>query len=423
MLAGIQRKRTIESISFEELKNIVLNIPNEYANNNQEWIKIIWGIAQTSAQNGYDGLQIADEFSKKSSKYTSIIEVQKVYMQNKGKITDKNGKIVKIDILVNNKCVIGLGSEGYRFINNTQYCELADFPPILVDIFTPPKPLPKAEISCSNGVHKQTIESISAEELKNIVLNIPEEYADNYQEWIKIIWAIAQTSAQNGYNGLQIADEFSRKSSKYTSITEVEKVYRQNKGNITAGTLIHLSKYRREKQNKKFILKDILKLCNPMYSLYEKLQKETEELKEYESGELEEILSQNLEYQDIKEKLAKEIKLSEEFENELIGGKRKVRDHDHLTGEFRGAAHSICNLNYKIPRFIPIFFHNFSGYDAHFLVKELGADGENITLIPSNEEKYISFSKHIKYDTGKNVEMRFLDSYRFLPQIFTKFPK
>ncbi len=45
---------------------------------------------------------------------------------------------------------------------------------------------------------------------------------------------------------------------------------------------------------------------------------------------------------------------------------------------------------------MPIFFHNFSGYEARFSVKELGADGENITLIPSNEEKYISFSKHIK---------------------------
>ncbi len=50
-----------------------------------------------------------------------------------------------------------------------------------------------------------------------------------------------------------------------------------------------------------------------------------------------------------------------------------VRDHDHLTGEFRGVAHSVCIQIYHIPRFIPIFFHNFSVSDAHFLVKELGS--------------------------------------------------
>ena len=40
---------------------------------------------------------------------------------------------------------------------------------------------------------------------------------------------------------------------------------------------------------------------------------------------------------------------------------RKVRDHCHLTGRFRGAAHSICNLQYRINPDkiqIPVFFHN-----------------------------------------------------------------
>ena len=32
---------------------------------------------------------------------------------------------------------------------------------------------------------------------------------------------------------------------------------------------------------------------------------------------------------------------------------QKVRDHYHYTGKFRGTAHSICNLSYKIPREIP----------------------------------------------------------------------
>ena len=48
----------------------------------------------------------------------------------------------------------------------------------------------------------------------------------------------------------------------------------------------------------------------------------------------------------------------------------KVRDHCHYTGEYRGAAHNICNLRYKVPKEIPIVFHNGSIYDYHFIIKE-----------------------------------------------------
>ena len=47
--------------------------------------------------------------------------------------------------------------------------------------------------------------------------------------------------------------------------------------------------------------------------------------------------------------------------------KRKVRDHCHYTGLYRGAAHSSCNLKYKIPNYIPVVAHNLTGYNAHFL--------------------------------------------------------
>ena len=49
----------------------------------------------------------------------------------------------------------------------------------------------------------------------------------------------------------------------------------------------------------------------------------------------------------------------------------KVRDHCHFTGKYRGAAHNICNLRYKIPKEIPIVLHNDSTYDYHFIIKEL----------------------------------------------------
>ena len=38
----------------------------------------------------------------------------------------------------------------------------------------------------------------------------------------------------------------------------------------------------------------------------------------------------------------------------------KVRDHCHYTGKFRGAAHNICNLRYKIPKKVSVVFHNGS---------------------------------------------------------------
>ena len=39
----------------------------------------------------------------------------------------------------------------------------------------------------------------------------------------------------------------------------------------------------------------------------------------------------------------------------------KVRDPCHYTRKFRGAAHNTCNLRYKIPKKIPVVFHNGSG--------------------------------------------------------------
>ena len=48
---------------------------------------------------------------------------------------------------------------------------------------------------------------------------------------------------------------------------------------------------------------------------------------------------------------------------------RKVR-HCHYTGKYRGAVHSICNLKFKVPNEIPVFFNKGSNYDYHFIIKE-----------------------------------------------------
>ena len=102
---------------------------------------------------------------------------------------------------------------------------------------------------------------------------------------------------------------------------------------------------------------------------------------------------------------------------------RKVRDHCHYTGKYRGAAHSNCNLQYKIPGHIPVIFYNLSGYDAHLFIRELSKHKSSIGVITKNKEDYISFSIKIKVGTriDKNgvevpieVDLRFIDSFRFM---------
>ncbi|XP_057299355.1 uncharacterized protein LOC130629979 [Hydractinia symbiolongicarpus] len=103
----------------------------------------------------------------------------------------------------------------------------------------------------------------------------------------------------------------------------------------------------------------------------------------------------------------------------------KVRDHCHFTGKFRGAAHQKCNLRYKVPNYIPVVFHNLSGYDAHLFIKELarkyGEDGMGV--IAENKEKYISFSTDVKVGEyidkngetkDRKIQLRFIDSFRFM---------
>ena len=59
------------------------------------------------------------------------------------------------------------------------------------------------------------------------------------------------------------------------------------------------------------------------------------------------------------------------FEKEIIDN--KVKDHCHLTGRYRGVAHSKCNNNVtqKRSNFIPFILHNFSNYDCHMFFKKL----------------------------------------------------
>ena len=101
----------------------------------------------------------------------------------------------------------------------------------------------------------------------------------------------------------------------------------------------------------------------------------------------------------------------------------KVRDHCHYTGLYRGLAHSLCNLRYKIPSYISVVFHNLSGYDAHLFIRELGTHTSDMEVIMKNKEDYISFSIKVpvkKYidkngeEKDKLIELRFIDSFKFM---------
>lgn len=92
-------------------------------------------------------------------------------------------------------------------------------------------------------------------------------------------------------------------------------------------------------------------------------------------------------------------------------GDKRVHDPCHVTGRYRGPAHQHCNLNNQDSCVIPIVMHNLSGYDGHFLIKPLLQVYEgSVQIIPTNKEKYISFTK-----TVGNIQLRFIDPFRFLP--------
>ena len=101
-------------------------------------------------------------------------------------------------------------------------------------------------------------------------------------------------------------------------------------------------------------------------------------------------------------------------EDDSRQSRRKCRDHDHYTGAYLGAAHNDCNLHRTESDFIPIFAHNFTGFDSHLILKEVAAatsdDGGTPfridSALPNNTEKFKTF---------QIGPYRFLDTMAFLP--------
>jgi hypothetical protein len=108
----------------------------------------------------------------------------------------------------------------------------------------------------------------------------------------------------------------------------------------------------------------------------------------------------------------------------------KVRDHCHLTSKYRGPACNSCNLQLKLTHVIPVIFHNLRGYDMHLLLQEVGRFKRELTVIPNNMEKYMSFSigtmkkcydyKKKEYVDKLKYDLRFIDSFQFMPSSLDK---
>ena len=94
-----------------------------------------------------------------------------------------------------------------------------------------------------------------------------------------------------------------------------------------------------------------------------------------------------------------------------------MKDHDHITGLYRGAAHNECNFKLRLdPKKvqIPVIFLNLGGYDAHLLMQAMARVPGEIKCIPNNTEKYISFSLG---------NVKFIDSINFLQSSLDKLVK
>ena len=83
----------------------------------------------------------------------------------------------------------------------------------------------------------------------------------------------------------------------------------------------------------------------------------------------------------------------------------KVKDHCHVTCKFSGAAHNKCNINLRLPKKLPIIFHNLQGCDGHITFKELNNSNVDVVVIPKGIDKYMSIIS--------NRHITFIDSLQF----------
>src|SRR3977135_4329033 len=101
----------------------------------------------------------------------------------------------------------------------------------------------------------------------------------------------------------------------------------------------------------------------------------------------------------------------------------KNYDHDHITGVYRGAACGWCNRKmYLSRRSLPIYFHNYRGYDNHHIVHAFKArKGWLIEPIAQNTEKFMAMTAKFPIGETENgnaiyINFCFRDSFQVLSE-------
>ena len=110
--------------------------------------------------------------------------------------------------------------------------------------------------------------------------------------------------------------------------------------------------------------------------------------------------------------------------------KNRVRDHCHISGKFRGAAHRHCNIALRLSKDVTVAMHNLRRYDGHIIMANIGklcserTDLE-IEAVAKNMEDYLSFSLKVTSSNRKRrfdgqmvqqcYRIRFIDTCQFLP--------
>jgi len=90
----------------------------------------------------------------------------------------------------------------------------------------------------------------------------------------------------------------------------------------------------------------------------------------------------------------------------------KVKDHCHVSGFYIGAAHSLCNIQRRQKRFLPVVFHNLRKYDMHHIMKHAIHNFKSWDLAPiaQTSETFLALTCYL----GNGTVVRFIDSLQFV---------